>query len=548
MRRLLPLALVFCLATLAAAAVGASPRPAATGAECVFLPIVRASAPQQTNTEAAAPTDTTSCLGPTQAPPPDDQPTTTPTVTAPVAILDGQVRLRPEHAVLESSGRPVRWTVVLDVSGSMSANFAGQCDRGGDSFPAGQSYWQCTNGPAGAPSVQVAGVGPTYYWSKQDERRIYVAKQAIETLVRQLNMPGNAGFDITRPPDQLGLVWYTQEVARANVFYYSSEPTSVIDAIRRAGARDGDPYRTAGGTNPAAGLYRAATLLDATPPSVIYSDGREYQYDSRVLLLIDGVANQFLDRNFANLFGGSSTTATYPVGHPCRIDNVTEIAACQTTEVGGLTTGVGGVAAGMDRPLTQTGKVSREDLQPRGVSVFVIALSNIPDLVLKDAVASSFSQFFAAPTLQRDASGLTNVDQIITQLPPRTVESSCTSAVAPDWTSIVGPEQRPEGTGLAFPIIGEILLEELASGTLHRAPIRADEAAGTLNYSLTAPPPGDYRLSAYVFFRGADGQTRRYSLLDTGSALVDAIPVQVTGSTQSLDTLSLRLVGDVCGG
>jgi len=527
MRRLVLIIVVLGLALFSAAA-GATPRPATT-LDCVFLPLVRSSGAAPAGASGAAVGGVSDCVAPPQAPP----------------AVSGAVRLRPEHAVLQTMRLPVRWTVVLDVSGSMSADFAGRCDRGSGNFPAGQNYWQCANGPVGAPAVQVVGVGATYYWNAVEERRIYVAKQALEVLARQLNMPGNGGYDPSRPPDELGLVWYNQQAARdGNSFAYASDVAQIINAVRQAGAVNGDGYRTSGGTNAGAGLYRATLLLDAAPVSVSYG-GQTYQYDDRVLLLTDGIANLFLDKSAATLYGGASDIGTYPLDHACRLPNVLEIAACQTTEVGGLTTGIGGVAAGMDRPLTQAGKVSLEALRPRA-SVFVIALSNLPSTVLQDAIASTPGAYFAAETRTVNASGQTNVDQIVKLLPGSSETTTCTPAIAPDWVTTMGSDQQPQGVPLSFPTIGEVLLEATASGALVQAPILVDAATGSMSYRLAGLSAGSYQLTPYLFYRGADGQTRRYSLIETAGGPTSSVVVSLTGVEQTLDPLALRLFGDVC--
>jgi len=544
MRRLASVIVVLGLALFGAAA-GASPQPE-LGAECVFLPLVRSSGAAPASAAVGAAGSVSNCVAPPQPPPPTAAPAP-PVTSVPQPALSGAVHLRPEHAVIQTVRRPVRWTVVLDVSGSMSANFAGQCDRGSGNFPPGQNYWQCANGPTGAPSAQVAGVGPKYYWNKQEERRIYVAKKALETLVGRLNMLGNSGYDAAQPNDQLGLVWFNDQVQRegsGNSFAYASDPAQIINAGRQAGAVNGDSYRTSGGSHVAAGLYRAALLLNAAPASVSYS-GQIYQYDDRVLLITDSIANIFLDKSAANLYGGSSNSNTYPPGHPCRVVNVIEIASCQTTELGGLTTGIGGVAAGMDRPLTQAGKVSLETLRPRA-SVFVIALSNIPATVLQDVVASTRSTYFAADTRTVDATGQTNVDRIMLVLPGSSAATICTPVIAPDWATMMGVDQQPQGVPLSFPAIGEVLLEDVNSGALVRAPILVDEATGSMSYRVTGLAAGAYQLTPYLFYRGADGQTRRYSLIETTSGPVSSLVVNLTGAEQTFDPLPLRLSGDVC--
>jgi len=89
--------------------------------------------------------------------------------------LSGSVSFYPEFQIIPTQQKPIQYVVVLDASGSMSANFNGQCDENG--------LVQCANGPAGYPAVQVTNTGPDHYWSNQNERRIYVAKKALTRLV-----------------------------------------------------------------------------------------------------------------------------------------------------------------------------------------------------------------------------------------------------------------------------------------------------------------------------------------------------------------------------
>lgn len=486
--------------------------------------------------------------------------------------LLGDVSIRPEYAYNPTSRKPVQYVVVLDVSGSMSANFAGQCNRNRwNNSPPSKGYWQCANGPDGAPSAEVGGTGPDYWWGNQDERRITVAKRALESLVRSTNMPGNSGYDNTRPDDQMAIVWFNASVDKGNsnitVFGSSNFTNQVGDsnsglirAINRAGWRNSDPYRTEGGTNGAAGLYRAALAFDGAPKDITLGSTK-YDYKRVVVFLTDGVSNQFLNKGANDLLGGASSTNTYPNGHACRVSNVAEIATCQVTGTGsiggGKTTGIGGVAAGMDRPITQAGLVSKEDLQPKGIEVYAIALSNIPDTGLKDTIASFPSYFFSAATLEVSG-GTTNVDKIMEVINTRVEAGLCTprSDVLdgnPEWRSTIPPDHFQATGGLVYPNVGEVIISG-ENGTF-RIPILADPATGKLTYRKTNVPKGSYKLTPYLFYRHpldpAGTLPRIYStILQADQRLPDItinIPEGTVGmSAQVKKDIQLLLTGDVC--
>lgn len=477
-------------------------------------------------------------------------------------VLFGNVSLWPEYQYIPTERKPIQYVVVLDVSGSMSANFAGQCDRGPGRPPNGQTFWQCANGPDGAPAVQVTGTGPTYYWNNVNERRITVAKRAIEALVRSTNMDGNGSQrDTTRPVDQMALVWFTQTVQRTgtgNFRTFSSNPDQIIRNINDAGAYNGDRYRTSGGTNGAAGLYRAALAFDSAPKTVTEL-GKTWEYKRVVIFITDGVSNQFLNTSASNLHGGSSDINTYPIGHVCRVSNVVEIASCQVTGDG---VRGGGMYRGMDRPITQAGNVSKQNLQANNVEVFAISLSNIPDTGLKDSIASFPSYYFSADTLTFDANGKTNVDKIMEAINTKVESGLCVARSdaldgGEPWRSTIPPDHFVPVAGLVYPTVGEVILEDPSNGTRINIPITAD-SNGTLTYRKEDVPRGTYQLTPYLFYRHPldppSAGPRRYSLIAVGDEVRTSIPVEVgpqsnqTGSFNQViqQDLQLRLFGDVC--
>jgi hypothetical protein len=237
---------------------------------------------------------------------------------------------------------------------------------------------------------------------------------------------------------------------------------------------------------------------------------------------------------------------------------VIENAACQTTDVGGLSTGGGGIPAGLDRPITQAVKVSREDLQANGVEVYSVALAHIPDTGLRDGVASFPSYFFSAKDLQRNADGSTNVDAIMQAINTMVETGICEPRADAAWTNVIPPANFQSVGSLQYPNVGEVILTDQSTGTQYRAPIRADASrGGALSYRFDRLPAGSYRVQPYLFYRHPldppSAGPRRYSLIYQNEETVSEIVINVAPNTsvgsftQTIrQDLQLRLFGDVC--
>ncbi|MEI7768875.1 MAG: Tad domain-containing protein [Chloroflexales bacterium] len=472
------------------------------------------------------------------------------TVTAPPPTnsnleLFGNVSFYPEYQVVPSTQNPIQYIVVLDTSGSMSANFNGQCNNSG-------GLKQCANGPPGAPAVQVTNTGVQYWWSTESERRIYVAKKALQRLVSLTNMSGNAGFDTTRPPDQMGVVWFTDNVpASPNTKSFSSDPVSLASFITTANNGNGD-YRSQGGTNGAAALYRASLMYGSAPKTVTYSS-KSWDYKRVVLFITDGVSNQFLDTTKSNLSGGQSDSSRYPTVPYCANLGtlVVESAQCQTTDVGGKWNG-------WDRPITQMINTSSQYLRNTTVnaSVFVIALSSIPSTGLNSGVSSSSNYFFSAESLITYANGKTNVDVIIDTIKDKAQNGDCVPGPSGSSTGSVLTDQFVNGTGgFTYPQVGEVVIYN--STNTMTAPIIADQASGgALTYHFLAVPQGTYRMSAHLYYHhplDPPSVMREYSKIWTAGQSLDSFTVDVSPSTQSTSFLQrieqpliLKLNGNVC--
>ncbi|MCS6881328.1 MAG: pilus assembly protein TadG-related protein [Oscillochloridaceae bacterium] len=508
---------------------------------------------------------------------------------APTASNDGQLGLAgsvsflPEYRTQPLRRPPIQYVVVLDVSGSMSANFAGQCDVFDASAPtaeyhrrnngqghvngAQRGWWQCAEVPADpnwpVQRAEVIGTGEAYWWSNERDRRIYVAKKALERLIAETNMPGNADYDPDRPSDQMALVWFNWQAPASFVGNFggeafSDEPQELINAVTRQATthRSRNPYLSEGGTNGAGALYRASLLLDRAPRTVTHTDGQVWQYKRAVIYITDGVSNYLFNPNAPNLTFGISDRSTYPPDHVCHSRFALEMANCQTTGFGGRTIAANGIPAGLDRPITQAVNVS-EQMKSRQYEVFVVALSNIPDTGLRDGIASFPSYFFSARELQRNADGSTNVDAIMEAINNIVESGVCERRADPRTNNIPPAEFRPVA-GLVYPNVGEVILTDQNTGTQYRAPIRADASrGGALSYRFDRLPAGSYRLEAYVFYRhpldAPDAGPRRYSLIEQNNETRADIVVNITADTNVggfsrviRQDLQLRLSGDVC--
>jgi hypothetical protein len=453
----------------------------------------------------------------------------TATSTAEPGLISGTLRLRPEQPLISAQTRPRRVIAVLDVSGSMSANFNGQCNNTG-------VLYQCSNGPAGYPAVQVTGTGDRHWWIPVEERRIYVAKQAIQRLIGQLNMPGNPSYDASRPPDELALVWFNNQQTSSMTYGWSTNPLSLTEALLNVSKVDDDPYRSAGGTNIPAGLYRASLLLNASPASVEFA-GQLYPYDFSVVYMSDGIANQFLDVTKHNLAGGGSDAGTYAAGNACRTTvNLAESAACMTTEVGGLH-----ITKGWDRPFTQAHKVAQE-LHARA-TVYGMAISPLPSSY-HAPIASSPAQFYAIPSYSRNAEGDTTLDLAIDQVVAASQLSSCQASVGP-WVATIDAAHSPDEPSLPLESFGSVRIYNAQSELLDIAQVRLDEQ-GRLRYAFNdAQPPGSYSLRGTLYYKGDDGVTRAYSRFDSGGPLAPTLAIELTSGPQAVD-LWLRVAEDVC--
>lgn len=456
------------------------------------------------------------------------------------------VKIWPEFEEIPETRQPIQFMVVLDVSGSMSASFDGQCNNGSNTV-------QCANGPVGSPPVGVGGTGPTHWYNPQEKRRIYVAKNAMKRLIDLMNLTGNTNYNPAYPQDEMALIWFNDKQSTGMTTGWTNLASTLKTSIDGAGKTGGDIYRTNGGTNGAAGLYRASLMLKNRPGKITYNS-KEWEYKRVVIYISDGVSNNFLDvsRQGSDLSGGGSTTGTYAAGNACKTAaNVAESATCQTTDVGGLHP-----TKGWDRPITQMVNTSRTNIQndpQTNAQVYVIALSDIPATGLKDGVASFPSYFYKVPFLQTFPDGKTNVDLIMQSIYEETSQGDCLPRADGNWRTTFPAESGGGVAGLEFPVIGiaTITLDGVAITSEIRVNDKGEAAA-----VFTDLRRGTYTLTTYLFYRHPldppGVQPRRYSKIEIAGEVVPDLAVPVPNSSTlgniTEQPVSLKLFGDTCAG
>ena len=487
-----------------------------------------------------------------------------------VVRLTGSVEFWPEYMAQNSMRRPVRYVVVLDVSGSMNANFAGYGIRNSHSTgwngritinSVNRNARTICDVDAYDPQVDDCDGHPSNAWFPLEERRIYVAKKSLELFVSLANMPGNPNYDQSIPDDQMALVWFHENVKSTYVQGFTNDVNLLRQRILDANsdyAPQNQPYLPAGGTNGTGGLYRAYQLLKDAPKEVFHN-GRSWQYRPVILFITDGVTNIFFNDQDGSLNGGNSDR-TFAPGHFCASlgRRVVDNAECQTNEFGGPVYRNGIlVQPPIDRPLTQQIKLAQriksdQSIQPE---IYVLAIAGIPATGLKDGVATTPNHYYQAAMLERDANGLSNVDRIMMAINDRVERGPCISGNDGEWRGTIPGNHFQSVNGLSYPNVGEVILEDSSTGSVYRAPIVAG-TDGRVRYTFESIPRGTYRLQAYLFYRHLrDPSTlpRMYSQLFNGSSSQSDMVVVLESNGQSVGSIStieqnlrLRLNGNVC--
>ncbi len=501
--------------------------------------------------------------------------------------LAGNVSFYPQYQQELTSRTPVRYVVVVDVSGSMSANFEGKCNvKDGNTLnPAVQCAAATAADGTTLTNAAVSDTGVKYYWGKDNnasqvnERRAVVARNAIKELVAISNMTENNDYDSTAPfEDEIALVWFNSgSSATGNIAKFKDDGTyksngaqvfSATPAGLNAALDAIIPNRPQGGTNAAAGLYRAYTLLRDAPRRYD-AQGNEVNFKNVVILVTDGLSNQTFHQNASNYsLGTYNIRTTYPTGHRCGkttdVPVLYEDAQCMQNIAGWASGYTPRTLASspstsdtLSRPMTQVGEVSElylkqiVDGEPRA-EVFAIGLSGATSSGMGSVVSNGLStNYFTV----REASRL---DDAFRNIYNRTSIPTCLSTALEERQTVDASQFISTG-GFSYPAVGEVSISGITHDgqtiTGRTAPIRANPQNGNqLSYNYTDfVPPGEYTLNARLYFRWPDDVftgAREYSLFNEGAESIQ-VTVSATTSNGNLQArttqdLSLFLNGNIC--
>lgn len=422
--------------------------------------------------------------------------------------VKGAAFVRPQHQDIPEVRQPIEYVMVLDTSGSMSWNFAGQAKNGSKTL-------QCTYNSAN-PTAKVIDCGSNV-WPTENERRIYLAKQAITQFI-----------DGMEQYDAMQIIGYTGNTypVKMTGTRQLGTPTgkdALKTAVRDAGKVNGNPYLTKGGTPSASALRSARELIVKTPKTA--PNGLEYK--KVVIFLTDGVANHFVEK--VNVpWGKNQWYNSAKDDAKCANDNnVGENVSCQRGYVAG---------GDIPRPLTA---MAREGQQLQSTATVYVMMMGGADQTGLSEVASQASFPWYTTALNG-----TQVKDILMAIQGNAEAGDC-QPVKGEFLDAIESGNTPEHAELGGEIVGYVLLYDkdgnpLPSGQ-HQVPITHDPVTGKLTYAVTGLVPGTYQFEAWVGYKGEDGVTRVYSRIFDPATL--EYVSRVTWPVQPSNTLNDTVPG-----
>jgi hypothetical protein len=449
----------------------------------------------------------------TECPVPVEPPTCSGTCTR--GIL-GDVQYRPRNREVPQSRPPVQYEIVLDVSGSMTWNFAGYGKSNGQSSG---SNVLCTGANAGCSGVANA-------WWPVDQRRIYIAKNAIKSFIDQMaandsmQLVSFSGGPFSPGSNSKAINDLTDIYPTTG---WSSDKAVLKKAVDDAGKMNGNPYLTEGRTPSAVGLARGTQVFNSAPTKEPVS---KEIYKRVVIFLTDGVANVKRD--------GAGTAYNTSIG--CG----SEVASCN----------VGYETNGDAKPITAMG-IEASTLKQGDKTLYVIALAGVDATGLKNVASAPNAPFYSTSTTGSD------LQQIFDDIAEDVKYGDC----IPDGGNVFEKTMKEEQVGvvptdpLSFPVVGYATLKTSNGGTLPngKVQIRVDTNTGKLMYAYNDLAPGTYQLTAFVGFKGEDNISRIYSQIfnpateTTDTALtINVDPSTALGTIIPQKTVYLDMAGSVC--
>ncbi|HEU4328190.1 MAG TPA: vWA domain-containing protein [Roseiflexaceae bacterium] len=481
------------------------------------------------------PTTTEAC---NNTPPPPRNPQRNPDLVGNLAVL-------PE-ARDSASKRPVLYAVAFDVSGSMNWNFNGQAKINGQVRQCGAGADNSLNAKrAQDAAICNATSNKDQIWTPLEERRLYIAKQAMMQFI-----------DMMDPNDRMQIIPFSG--ANPNIggigaieLGDAAGKTKLKQYVLDAGkspAANNDPYIALGGTPSASALYKARQILGASTTPKKAPNGQDYK--QVVMLITDGVANHYRDpagQNGTYTSGGNvGWNNLAPDQELCRNSpNVGEDVRCH---VGYADTSKGQLA----RPLTAMVNEGTE-LQKQA-QVFVIALAGVDATGLPMVSSQDIYPWFA-PANQ--PSSVTDVFRAINN---QVENGDCEPAPYVGWTYEIDSSHTVSASeavslgGTADAVYGVVRLLDSNGQLVAEKPItQAVVGSSTrLTYRFDNVPPGNYAISAVIFYKGDDGIARKYPLIRNPDLTTSAQRVQVVqrgtslNNTIAVDPLWMQLAEAVC--
>ena len=451
----------------------------------------------------------------------------------------GTVFVRPREQLPPQIHQPVRYTVVMDTSGSMNWNFYGEAKTsGGTILQCGASNDAARTAKRAQDQTECNANGGAM-WTPKSERRVAVAKNALIDFINLLEP-----YDAMQV---IGFAGRTGGVETTTGEWFYGTPAgkqSLQDAVLATGKWNNDVYETEGGTPSATALNRARTLIANAP--VKSTDGREFR--PVMLFETDGVANYFV-KNGNN--GSGMTWYNSAKDNPSceNKPGLSEAVECHV----GYTNATNPVA----RPVTA---MALEALEIRKThTIYVIALGGVPATGLSTEVASqSTFPYYSEAT---DASQVPDIFAAINQ---SVEEGTCIPAGGTTWFGVIDAAHTvtnaTDRSKFSLPadttVYGYVYLKDAYGQTVKPAtPIKHDPISGQLSFAIADVTPGTYKIEAYVAYKGDDVPTqiaRKYSwilfpnLSHDDSRTFNLSPSQTLNSAVALDPLYLDLNGNVC--
>lgn len=436
--------------------------------------------------------------------------------------VKGDVFILPREQEIPSSRQPIEYVILLDTSGSMNWNFAGQAHVSG-------RVRQCTMNPAtydaNDPSTHPIACGSAK-WNTKEERRIYFAKQAIMKFV-----------DLIEPQDAMTIIGYSSADYNMNPtgtrqFGTPDGKSALKQFVLMTGASLSDPYTVGGGTPSPRALMRSREVIAGLPE--VASNGLEFK--RVVIFLTDGVANHF-DKRY-NVPWGSNQWRNLAKDDPdCAADsNVDENVSCQTGHVNNDENGI-------MRPITA---MVYHGMQLHDDDVLVYAMMMGP------ANKTGLDQVASQPTFPwySTANNDADVEEIFERINNNIENGECIPRPSGNWISEIEPQNEPGSA----PTFGWVIVYDQNNVEQTKVPITHDSTTGKLTYEINDLAPGTYRVEAWVDYVGDDDILRQYSRMYIPGEetyylqgiTFDVKPSDTLNNTVIGPQLYLDLNGDVC--